>query len=74
MPTLPILSGRVIVKILSKVGYVQVRQRGSHIRLTCSGKPSVTVPDYRSIDRSLLRKILRDLNISVDDFNKLCKD
>jgi predicted RNA binding protein YcfA (HicA-like mRNA interferase family) len=71
MPQLPIISGKELVKILSSVGYKVVRQRGSHMRLSCGGKKSVTVPNYKSIDRSLLIKILRDAEISADDFMKL---
>ena len=71
MTRLPILSGRAIVKALAKAGYREVRQRGSHIRLACPGKTSITVPGYRVVDRGLLRKILRDAELSVDDFAKL---
>lgn len=68
MSKLPIISGRDPIEILSKVGYSQVRQRGSHIRLSCSNRKSVTVPDYKSIDRSLIRKILRDAELTVKKF------
>jgi len=68
---LPILSGRSIVKALAKLGYQEVRQRGSHIRLTCPGKTSITVPDYKVVGRGLLRKILRDAELSVEEFTKL---
>ncbi len=71
MTKLPILSGLGIIKVLSKFGYHEIRKRGSHIRLECPGKTPVTVPEYRSVDRSLLKKILRDADISVDDFNKM---
>ncbi len=71
MPNLPILSRRKLIKILSKLGYREVRQRGSHIRLECSGKKSVTVPNYKTIDRSLLRKILRDIELTAGEFEKL---
>lgn len=71
MPPLPILSGREVVKALSKLGYYEVRQRGSHIRLYCTGRKSVTVPDHKTIGFGLLRKILRDIDISVEDFLKL---
>ncbi len=71
MPRLPIFSGKEIIKILEKLGYREVRQRGSHIRLECPSKKSVTVPNYNTIDRSLLRKILRDIELSIDEFNKL---
>jgi predicted RNA binding protein YcfA (HicA-like mRNA interferase family) len=48
-----------------------VRQRGSHIRLACPGRPSITVPDYKVVGRGLLRKILRDAELSVEEFVRL---
>jgi len=68
---LPILSGRAIVKALAKVGYVEVRQRGSHIRLASGGRKSITVPDHKVIGRGLLKKILPDTELSADEFVKL---
>ena len=68
MPQLPLLSGHEIVKILERFGYHVVRQWGSHVRLEAQGRRPVTVPDYGEADRSLLRKILRDADISPDDF------
>lgn len=70
MSELPILSGKEIIKVLSKAGYYVVRQRGSHIRLHCENKKPITIPNYKSIDRSLLRKILRDAQISDEEFLK----
>lgn len=71
MSRLPLLSGKEIIKALRKIGYREIRQRGSHIRLSCSGKRSITVPDYKLVSRGLLRKILRDAEISSDEFGKL---
>ena len=71
MTQLPILSGREIIKVLSKIGYVEVRQRGSHIRLVCDKRKPVTVPNYKSVDRSLLIKILRDSELIVEEFEEL---
>jgi predicted RNA binding protein YcfA (HicA-like mRNA interferase family) len=68
---LPILSGRALVKALAKVGYKEVRQRGSHIRLERAGKNLITVPDHKVIGRGLLRKILRDAELSPDAFGRL---
>lgn len=68
MSELPILSGKEIIKALVRVGYKVVRQRGSHIRLYCHGKKPITVPNYSSIDRSLLHKILRDAQIDHEEF------
>lgn len=71
MPQLPILPGKKIVKILEKIGYRKVRQRGSHIRFGCSGRRSVTVPAYDAVSRGLLRKILRDAGLFPNEFNNL---
>ena len=68
---LPILSGKAIVKALAKVGYVKVRQRGSHIRLRCPGKTSITVPNHKSVGVGLLRKVLRDAELTVEEFSRL---
>lgn len=67
---LPLLSGKKLVAELSKHGYTVVRQRSSHIRLEAPGRNPITVPDYKEIDRSLLRKILRDANLTVEEFVK----
>ncbi len=71
MGRLPLLSGKEIIVTLSKLGYRPSRQRGSHIRLFCSDRKPVTVPDYRTVSRGLLRKILRDAEVSTEEFEKL---
>jgi predicted RNA binding protein YcfA (HicA-like mRNA interferase family) len=71
MGRLPILSGREIAAALGKLGYHLSRQRGSHMRLSCPGRESVTVPDHKAIDRHLLMKILRDAELTAEDFSRL---
>ena len=71
MPRLPSLSSKEIIKALIKIGYREIRQRGSHIRLSCLHKKSVTVPDHKILGRGLLRKILRDAELSIKDFRNL---
>jgi predicted RNA binding protein YcfA (HicA-like mRNA interferase family) len=53
------------------MGYRVIRQRGSHMRLVCPGRKSITVPDHKVIGRGLLKRILRDAEISVAVFIKL---
>lgn len=71
MPQLPILSGRQVIKILSRIGYVVIWQKGSHIRLDCPHRKRITIPNYRSIDRGLLLKIIRNVEITAEEFLKL---
>lgn len=74
MPQPPLISGQKLIKILSQIGYREVRQRGSHIRLICPNRKSIIVPNYRLIDRSLIRKIIRDTELTVEEFIKLMEN
>jgi len=73
MPQLPVLSGKKIIKCLEQIGYCQGKQRGSHIRLEHEKFRSVTIPNYSMVSRGLLRKILRDAELSPEQFIKLTK-
>jgi predicted RNA binding protein YcfA (HicA-like mRNA interferase family) len=68
---IPQISGKMAVKIFSKIGYRVARQRGSHIRLHHSDKKPLTVPDHKVLGKGLLRKLLRDSELSVEEFLKL---
>ncbi|WP_423966019.1 type II toxin-antitoxin system HicA family toxin [Candidatus Binatus sp.] len=65
---MPTVSGRDCVKALTKLGYRQVRQKGSHVRLVCEGRNPVTVPMHPTLDRGTLRAIIRTVEITVDAF------
>ncbi len=67
-PTLPY--DRVI-RALQRDGWVVVRQRGSHIRLQKhAGQKTlkIIVPTHRPIKRSTLAHILKQAQLSVEDF------
>ena len=72
MTHLPVFKGREIIAALSKIGYMETRQKGSHIRLQCKGKKSITIPNH-IIGRGLLRKILRDADLTLEEFQELLK-
>ncbi len=74
MPKLPILSGKEIIKRLEKIGYENVRQKGSHVRLKHKDNPArkpITVPLHRIIKPGLLCKIIKDANLTVESFTDL---
>ena len=71
MPKLPVISGRKTIKKLEKTGYSVVRQKGSHIRLRNSNNSkckSITVPVHKIIKPGLLCQIIKDSNLSVEEF------
>lgn len=73
MTKLPSLSGEEIVSLLSKAGFQVLRQRGSHVYLKHSDGRATVVPVHKSesVGRGLLRKILRDTDLSRDEFLRL---
>ena len=67
MPALPVMSGAECVSVLGRLGYRVVRQKGSHVRLACEGRPPVTVPLHDELDRGTLRAIIRASELAVDE-------
>ena len=69
-PKLPVVSGRQVISVLERIGYRVVRQRGSHVRLRDETNPNhlpLTVPDHKTLKPGLLRRILRDSELTVDE-------
>lgn len=74
MQKLPRISGKDVIKILAKIGFIPVRQRGSHIILTKQteqGKKAVVVPNHKEIDRGTLLEIIRQAGLRKEEFLKL---
>jgi len=71
--TLPRISGREVVAALSKIGYKRDRQKGSHIILRQVAYPHrrVVVPDHREVAKGTLRKIIKQVGLTVEEFNQL---
>ena len=69
MSKLPIISGAECIKALEQIGFVVARQRGSHIILVREQpKTTVSVPNHDQLDRGTLRAIIRQVDLTVDDF------
>lgn len=69
-PRSPRLTGREVVKALQKLGFEVSRVRGSHHILRHADGRATTVPVHRGevIGPGLLSKILRDTDLTFDDF------
>lgn len=67
MSPIPSLKYTEVIKFLSSLGYIKVRQKGSHIRFECHNRVSITVPTHNPITRGVLRKILRDCGETVEN-------
>ncbi|MDE0154785.1 MAG: type II toxin-antitoxin system HicA family toxin [Gammaproteobacteria bacterium] len=72
MSKLPRISGRACVNALSRAGFYIKRQQSSHIILRRDDPfAQLVVPDHKELDRGTLRAIIRQADLSVDEFNKL---
>ncbi len=71
---LPIVSGEDVIKALHKAGFRVVRQKGSHVRMekkTEKGTIKVTIPLHPTLKKGTLRIILKQAELSVEEFIKL---
>ena len=72
MGRIPPLKSREVVAILTHLGFIEVRQRGSHKQFHHPDGRTTTVPVHggRDISPSLVRKIAQDIGLSAEDFLK----
>ncbi|MCD6479111.1 MAG: type II toxin-antitoxin system HicA family toxin [Candidatus Diapherotrites archaeon] len=76
MKRLPVLSGKRVVKILSKIGFVPKRQKGSHIiliKFVEDKKKGIVVPLHKEIDKGTLLEIIRQAGLKKEEFLNLLK-
>ncbi len=70
-PKLKRLSGKEVISILNKFGFVLFTQRGSHIKLRRIGsagdKQTLTVPSHDELDVGTLRAIIRQASRYVPE-------
>jgi len=67
---LPAVSGKKAIKAFCKLGYVIERKRGSHIILI-RAEPFfsiLSVPDHRELKKGTLRQLLKDADITPQEF------
>jgi predicted RNA binding protein YcfA (HicA-like mRNA interferase family) len=67
MPKLPRVSGAQVVRALETLGFVVVRQRGSHIMMRL-GSSGCVVPNHRELKTGTLAGVLKQAGVTVDKF------
>ncbi len=70
MGKIPVLKPQDVVSILKTLGFVEVRQKGSHKQFRHEDGRGTTVPFHkgRDISPTLLRQIASDINLTIDEF------
>ncbi|MEK6972940.1 MAG: type II toxin-antitoxin system HicA family toxin [archaeon] len=70
MPKLPVLSGKELVRILTKKGFQTLGQKGSHVilmKIVNGKKIKTVVPMHPTIKIGTLLSILRQAEINRDE-------
>lgn len=73
MTRLPVVPGARVIRALERAGFISVRQRGSHVFLRHPDGRATVVPVHKGEDlgRGILRKILRDAELTREEFLEL---
>lgn len=68
MPKIPVLKPRQVVERLLALGFMEVRQRGSHKQFRHPDGRGTSVPFHagRDISPILLRQIAKDIGLTVE--------
>ncbi|MBN1235590.1 MAG: type II toxin-antitoxin system HicA family toxin [Methanotrichaceae archaeon] len=70
----PVVSGEKLLKVLVRLGYEIIRQRGSHVRLrkpTAAGDHNITVPLHDELAKGTLNDILSQVSPSGMGFQRM---
>jgi predicted RNA binding protein YcfA (HicA-like mRNA interferase family) len=71
-PKLKLCSGPEAVRKLQRAGWSVARQKGSHVMPTKSGYQwTLSIPQHDELGPGLLRKLIRQAGLTVEEFNDL---
>lgn len=73
---IPVVSGKQAIKAFLKLGYVQTRQKGSHVRLKHpigENRKPLSIPLHRELKIGLLSDLIKDAGLTIDEFNSLLR-
>ncbi len=71
MKKLPRISGKNAIRALERLGFRQVRQRGSHVVLrkpAATGDKGTVVPLHKELAAGTLRGILKQAGVNLEEF------
>jgi predicted RNA binding protein YcfA (HicA-like mRNA interferase family) len=76
MSKLQLIDAKKMEKLLLNIGFVKTRQKGSHAFYKHDDGRTTTVPFHISKDlaRPLIREVLNEINISIDEYNDQLKN
>jgi len=63
-----VVSGKGVIKALSKIGYYVRDQKGSHVQLRPPYQKPLTVTDHPEIAKGTIRAIIKETGLTVEEF------
>lgn len=75
MTRLKLINAKTMEKLLLRLGFEKVRQKGSHAFYRHPDGRTTTIPHHKArvLARPLIREILREIEITIDDYNNHLK-
>lgn len=72
MTRLPVVDFKTMERLLRKLGFEPVRQKGSHVFYRHPDGRTTTLPSHagRDLARPLVREILREIELTVEQFRE----
>lgn len=70
---IPLLSGKQVVAALSRLGFVEVHRKGSHVKMKHADGRVMIFPYHDEVDRYTLKGALRDADVDLEAFLKESK-
>ncbi|OGW74258.1 MAG: hypothetical protein A3J72_08040 [Nitrospirae bacterium RIFCSPHIGHO2_02_FULL_40_19] len=65
-------SGQEAVKKFRKIGWSVARQKGSHVMMVKTNyEYTLSIPQHKELGPGILRKLIRQANLTVEEFNAL---
>lgn len=76
MGKVPVLNYRIMHRTLLNLGFIKVRQKGSHVFYRHRDGRTTTVPNHKDQDlaKPLIRAIINEIEVTLDDFIKMMKN
>jgi len=73
---LQIIDAKRMEKLLLQLGFEKTRQKGSHAFYRHPDGRTTTIPHHKGVvlARPLIREILREIELAIEDYNKLLKN
>lgn len=75
MSRLKLINAKTMEKLLLRLGFEKVRQKGSYAFYRHPDGKVTTVPHHKAkvLTRPLMREILREIEVTIDDYNNQLK-